>query len=75
MNFRNAFDQKTVNESLSLWVFQYFINRKAKENLQYNLKTSRWMLIEHEEDADLVSTYPEAVNYLLSTVSTDEVTA
>lgn len=75
MNFRNAFDQNAVSESLALCLFQYFIKGYAKENLQSGLKISRSCLIDYEEDANSMYAYPEAVNYLPSTVSTDELIA
>lgn len=75
MDFRNECDHNGVREGMIVWLFQYFMDVSAEDNLQSRLNTSRSMVVDEEVDEDTVSTYPETLNCLLRTYAIDEMTA
>lgn len=71
--FRGAYDQKILHEGAALWFFQFFLTGSALARVQSRLSGESGAVDEHRDE--LLSSYPEVVNYMLRTYATDDIIA
>ena len=71
--FRGACDQNGLHEGAALWCFQFFLTGSALARVQSRLLGESGAVDGHRDE--VLSSYPEVVNYLLRTYATDEIIA
>ena len=69
--FNLACDHNGVSEGAAVWCFQFYLTGQAHALLQSRLHVNT--MAADGEQRELLDTYTEVVNFLLSTYATDEV--
>lgn len=71
--FKDACNHNEVSEGAALWCMQYFLTGQAASLLQSRLSGAT-MAIDSQR-GEMLTSYPEAVNFLLMTYATDDAMA